>query len=148
MTVMERAYTVASQDDQPNGLVNVLVALLSQNLENFPARRAIATRMSRPIAVYSTDTDQVATVRFERDQAFVSNGIVGRPSVAVHATVAQVLDVAQLQMRAGGLVPVGFATARGMRVLGQILRHKLVVKGLLTHTISSLRFIALISVAG
>lgn len=71
----------------------------------------------------------------------------GNPAVAVHATVAQILGVSQLTMRAGGLLPVGFFTERGMKVLGQILSHKLVVKGLLTHTVASLRTIALLSVA-
>lgn len=31
-------------------------------------------------------------------------------------------------------------------MLGEIARHRLVVKGLLTHTLTALRFIALVSV--
>ena len=50
-------------------------------------------------------------------------------------------------MKAGGLVPVGFFTKRGISVITAILTRKLVVKGLLTHTVTLLRTIALISVA-
>ena len=63
------------------------------------------------------------------------------------ATVDQILDVSQLTMNAGGLVPVGFFTRRGLHVIADILRHRLVVKELLTHTIATLRFISLVSVA-
>ncbi len=141
------AYELVAQDAEPNGLANVLVALIGQNLQAFPERQAIASRMPRPVAVRSTDTDQSATVVFQADHALVYNSTVGDPVVTVEATVSQVLDVSQLRMKAGGLLPVGFFTKRGMRVLGQILTHRLVVKGLLTHPITSLRFIALVSVA-
>lgn len=140
-------YEVRTHDEEPNGLASILVMLLGQNLERFPERRHIARRMPRPVAVYSTDTDQAATVVFNERHAEVRNGIVGRPRVLVRTSVPQVMDVSQLKMRAGGLLPVGFLTKRGMRVLGQILSHKLVVKGLLTHTVSALRLIALLSVA-
>lgn len=136
-----------SDDDEPNGVASILATLLQQNIDNFPARKKIAQRISRPVTVVSTDTESTATIVFESDRAVVHNGVVGRPSVTVEATVNQVLDVSQLQMKAGGLLPVGFFTKRGLTVLGEIVRHRLVVKGLLTHTVTALRFIALISVA-
>ncbi|HZQ28531.1 MAG TPA: hypothetical protein VFA94_12600 [Acidimicrobiales bacterium] len=142
------AYRVQlAEGDDANGLATILGTLLGQNFENFPDRAAIARRMPRPAAVYSTDTGDLATVVFGADGATVHNGIVGRPSVTVHATVDQILDVAQLKMVGSGLVPAGFFTKRGGRVLGDIARHRLVVKGLVTHPVSSLQFIALISVA-
>ncbi len=52
----------------------------------------------------------------------------------------------KLKMAGGGLVPLGFFTKRGLVVLGQIARHKLVVKGLIKHPLTSLRFIALVSI--
>jgi hypothetical protein len=122
--------------------------LLQQNFDNFPSRVKIARRMPRPVAVVSTDTGDFATIVFGSSEAVVYNGTVGRPSVTVLATVDQIVDVSQLQMKAGGLLPLGFFTKRGLRVLGNILAHKLVVKGLLTHTVTALQFIALVSIAG
>jgi hypothetical protein len=127
--------------------VGILSTLLQQNFENFPSRVKIARRMPRPVAVVSTDTGDIATIVFGSTEAVVYNDVVGRPSVTVRATLAQIIDVSQLQMKAGGLLPLGFFTKRGLRVLGDILRHRLVVKGLLTHTITALQFIALVSIA-
>jgi hypothetical protein len=135
------------EGQEPNGVAGILQMLLGQNFANKPELVKVAQRMKRPIAVISTDTETEATVEFGDDGAIVHNGIQVDPSVAVHATVDQILDVSQLKMKAGGLLPVGFFTKRGGKVLGQIATHKLVVKGLLTHTIASLRTIALVSVA-
>lgn len=145
---MKAAYPVRLYDgDDANGVASILGTLLQQNFDNFPSRVKIARRMPRPVAVVSTDTDSVATIVFGAEEAVVYNDIVGRPSVTVKATVDQILDVSQLKMKAGGLVPVGFFTKRGMGVLGNILAHRLVVKGLLTHTVTALQFIALVSIA-
>lgn len=142
------AYTFALHDDPPNGVSRILANLLTQNLEKFPARRRVARRIPRPVAVHSTDTDSTATIEFGPTGGTVYNDLVGRPSVIVKASVAQILDVSQLRMRGGGLLPVGFFTKRGLRVLRQILTRKLVVTGLLTHTVTALQFIALVSVEG
>ncbi|TCK26289.1 hypothetical protein [Pseudonocardia endophytica] len=143
-----QTYGVTCHDgDEANGVATILSMLLSQNFAKKPELVDVARRMSRPVAVISTDTGTEATLEFGTDGVVLRNGVHGKPSVAVHATVDQILDVSQLTMKAGGLLPVGFLTGRGMKVLGQILAHRLVVKGLLTHTVSSLRTIALLSVA-
>ncbi|WP_182378917.1 hypothetical protein [Nocardioides sp. WS12] len=140
-------YPVSLYDgDDANGVANIVAMLIQQNLENYPARVKTARRMPRPVTIYSTDTDSACTIVFGTDEAVVFNDVVGKPNVTVIATVDQILDVSQLEMKAGGLLPVGFFTKRGMKVLGNILTHKLVVKGLLTHTLSSLRTISLVSV--
>ncbi|MGH3555951.1 MAG: hypothetical protein ACRDTK_00205 [Mycobacterium sp.] len=133
--------------DDANGIASILATLLDQNFQNYPNRVKTARKISRPVAVYSPDTDSAATIVFGTREAVVRNDIVDRPAVTVKATVNQILNVSQLPMKAGGLMPVGFFTKRGMSVLGNILKHSLVVKGLLIHTITALRLIALLSVA-
>jgi hypothetical protein len=49
-------------------------------------------------------------------------------------------------MNASGLLPVGFFTKRGLRVLAAIGSGSLRVRGLITHPITALRVIALLSV--
>jgi hypothetical protein len=132
--------------DDANGIANILATLLGQNLQNFPSRIKVAQKISRPVAVYNPDTDSAATIVFGAHEAVVHNDIDGRPAVIVKASVDQILNVSQLPMKAGGLLPVGFFTKRGMSVLGDILKHSLVVKGLLIHTVTALRLIALLSV--
>ncbi len=132
--------------DDANGVANIVSMLLGQNFDNFPERVKLARKTAHPIAIVSTDTDSACTIIFGDSDAVVYNDIVGKPVVTVIASVDQILDVSQLKMKAGGLLPVGFFTGRGMKVLGSILSHKLVVKGLLTHTVIALRTIALVSV--
>lgn len=145
---VHEAYKVEVADgDDANGVASILGSLLQQNFEKFPERAAIARRMRRPVGVYSKDTDASATIIFGREGAVIHNGLIDKPSVIVKATVSQILDVAQLKVVGKGLVPVGFFTKRGLHVLGEILKRRLVVKGLLTHTFASLRTIALVSIA-
>jgi hypothetical protein len=141
-------YPVRFNDgEDANGVANIVGALLEENLRSFPSRTKTARKIPRPVAICSKDTDSACTIRFGGDGAAVYNDVVGSPSVTVIATIAQILDVSQLPMKAGGLVPVGFFTKRGISVIIAILTRKLVVKGLLTHTVTLLRTIALISVA-
>lgn len=140
-------YHVSLYDgDNANGVANIVATLLTQNLENFTARVKIARRMARPVTIYSSDTESACTIVFGSDVAVVYNDVVGRPSVTVMATVNQILDLSQLKVIGRGLLPVGFFTKRGLSVLAAILTHRLIVKGLLLHTVASLRTIALLSV--
>lgn len=145
VTAAQRRYPV-KVDPEANGVTGILGSLLDENFTNFPDRNRIARRVHRPVAVYSVDTDESTTATFDTINAAVRNGIVGKPAVTVKATVEQILAVSELKMAGGGLVPLGFFTRRGLGVLGQIARHKLVVKGLLTHPLTALRFIALVSI--
>ena len=135
------------RDETPNGVTFILGALLEENFTNFPVRAEIARRLKQPVAVESVDTNQLATAEFGARGVELRNGVYGKPAVTVKATVAQITEVSQLKMKGAGLVPVGFFTKRGLAVLGQIAGHKLVVKGLLKHPLTSLRFIALVSIA-
>ena len=147
-SIEANAYPVVLSDgDEAHGVAGILATLLDQNFGAFPSRTKIAHRMRRPVAIYSSDTESACTITFGQDRTVISNGIVGKPSVTVIATVGQILDVSQLKMMAGGLWPAGFFTKRGLSVIGEIVRHKLVIKGLLTHTVTALRTIALVSVA-
>jgi hypothetical protein len=147
MTTASASYTVKTHDDDPNGVANILTMLLTQNFAAKPDLIEVAKKMKRPVAIVSTDTETQATIDFGHDGVTIYNGVMGNPSVIVYGTVDQILDVSQLKMKAGGLLPVGFFSKRGGKVLGQIVTHKLVVKGLLSHTVASLRTIALVSVA-
>lgn len=136
-----------SERDDANGVAGVVAALLQENIENFPWRVNTALKIARPVAIVSKDTDSACTVIFNDDFGVVYNDIVGKPSVTAIATIPQILNISQLPMRAGGLLPVGFLTKRGLSVIGAILARRLVVKGLLTHPVTVLRLISLISIA-
>lgn len=146
MTITSTYEVTKYEGNDANGVADIVSMLLGQNLASYPKRVGIAQRVSRPISVYSTDTDTACTAVFGTDGATVYNDIKGKPSVTVKASVDQILDVSQLEMKAGGLWPAGFFTKRGLGVLGSIASGKLVVRGLFVHPITALRFIALMSI--
>ncbi len=134
-------------DSDANGLATLTGLLLQENFESFPGRRKIAARMARPVAMRESSSGTACTVLFGSDKALVLNDIAGLPSVTViDVTGDQLMAVSQLRMRAGGLLPTGFFSKQGMAVIRAILRKELIVKGLITHPITVLRLIALMSV--
>lgn len=147
MTTVEiETYPVTLYDgDDANGVASIVGMLIGQNVENFPSRVKFARKISRPCrSTAPTPTAPARSCSAPTRQLSTTTSWVGRASPSVPAWTD--LDVSQLPMKAGGLIPVGFFTNRGMKVLGGILTHKLVVKGLLTHTLTALRTIALVSV--
>ena len=135
-------------DDGPdaNGIAGVVATLLTQNFENFPARIQLARKLTRPVTITGSDIDSTCTINCGSRAVTISNDVVGKPSVTVTATVAQILDLSQLKMKAFGLLPIGFFTKRGLRTLAAIASGNLKVRGLITHPITALRVIALLSV--
>lgn len=137
---------VLEEGDQANGVASIVGTLLQQNFENFQGRDRIADRVRRPVAIYNVDTKEGCTLTFGPGETRVANEVIGKPVVEVRATTNQIVDVSQLLMRGGGLLPAGFFTRRGLRVLGQIATGRLKVRGLLSHPLTALRLIALVSV--
>lgn len=133
--------------DDAYGISNIVAILLEQNVQNYSDRVQICRRMPRPVAILNTDTDLACTISFGVKGATVYNDVVGKPSVLVKATVDQITDVSQLKMVGSGLIPIGFFTKRGFRVLFEIAKHKLVVKGLILHPITALQLIGILSIA-
>lgn len=140
-------YPVTLKDGpDANGIAGVVATLITQNLETFPARVQLARKLTRPVTISGRDIDSTCTIDCGPRAVTISNDVVGKPSVAVTATVDQILDLSQLRMKALGLVPVGFFTRRGLRIVVAIASGKLKVRGLVAHPITALRVIALLSV--
>ena len=135
-------------DDGPdaNGIAGVVATLLIQNFEAFPARIELARKLTRPITISGSDIASTCTINCCSRDVTIFNDVVGKPSVTVTATVEQILDLSQLKMKASGLLPVGFFTKRGLHILAAIASGNLTVQGLITHPITALRVIALLSV--
>ena len=67
-------YAVIQYDgDDANGVASIVGTLIQQNLDGDPDRIDVARRISRPVAIYSTDTDSAATIIFGPAKATVYN---------------------------------------------------------------------------
>lgn len=138
--------TCAVTDDEANGIANIMQALLRQNFLNKPHLVKIARKMRHPVTIFNTDTDTECTVDFGRDGAVIHNGIVGEPNVALYVSSDQLLQISQMKVKAGGKLPVGLISPKSP-VLRQILGRKIIVKGLISHSLASMRTFALLSLA-
>jgi hypothetical protein len=132
--------------EQANGLANLLNMLLSQNLASNPEKQNLARKMNCSIGLYTTDTDQHCTLVFGRDKLNIKNGLVKPVRVQVSANTSHLIDVSQLKV-VGGWFPSGFFTKRGWQIIKEILAGRLKVKGLVTHLLTVIRFISLVSIA-
>lgn len=146
MATKEYPVTCAA-GDEANGTASIMKALLEQNFANKPYMIKVAKRMRRPVAIISTDTETEVTIDFSHHGAVVYNGIVGEPNVALHVDSDQLLELSKLRIRAGGFLPVGLVSPVGIRIVRQVIGRKMVIKGLLSHTIASMRTLALVSLA-
>ncbi len=141
-------YTVTCNggEDEANGIANIIKALLAQNLANKPDLVKVARKMRHPVTVVHTDTETECTIDFAQDGITIYNGIVGEPNVALYVSSDQLLQLSKMKVRAGGLFPVGLLSPRSP-VLREVLGRKIVIKGLLSHTVASMRTLALVSLA-
>lgn len=139
-------YQVQVADDV-NGTGAVLFALISEKVAKDPRVADVARVIGRPVTVRNMDDGAEATVVPGLITTRIINGSTANPIVCVEATVDQLLDLSQLEMRRGGLWPIGLFTGRGLRILLQIASGKLRVRGLFRHPFAVFRFIALVSVA-
>jgi hypothetical protein len=131
--------------DQANGLCFLLNMLLTQNL-NDASKQQLAQKMRCSVGINGTDTDQKATLIFNNNQVVIKNDFAKPLKLIINATTDHILDVSQVKV-IGGLLPVGFFTKRGWGLIKEILKGKLVIKGLITHPVTAIRFIAIVSVA-
>jgi hypothetical protein len=98
------------------------------------------------VTIVNTDTETECTIDFATDGITIYNGIVGEPNVAFYVNSDQLLQLSQMKVKAGGKLPIGLLSPASP-VLRQILTRKIVVKGLLSHTLASGRAFALLSLS-
>lgn len=140
-------YTVTvNGGEEANGIANIMQALLAQNFANKPHLVKTARKMRHPVTVVNTDTETECTIDFTHDGIVIYNGIAGEPNVALYVSADQLLHLSKMKVRAGGLLPVGLMSPKS-KVLREILGRQLVIKGLLSHSVASLRTLALVSLA-
>ncbi len=132
--------SVTYRDPEPSGLATMLGQLIEQNLVRDPAR----SRLLRPsvAVIESTDADVVVTLRFGRDGIVLSGGSDGRAHVHLRTDSAALLDLAASPLRLGFPDPLD---ARGRRLLKDIARGRIRLRGLVRHLPTARRLTMLLS---
>jgi hypothetical protein len=117
--------------------------LIEQNLDRDPARRALL----RPsVAVLDApDADVTVYLRIERDGVRIGDGDVPDAHVRIRSDSGRLLDLTTAPLRWGLPDPL---RAEGRAIVGDLLRERLRIRGLLLHPLRLVRLTKLLSVAG
>jgi len=115
---------------QENGLALMLADLLSQNIEQHPAKIKHFRRLNGNVCITAKDAEVTLTMVFDRGNCVVHDGILGKPKLSIETDSEAVLGLSTVPLRVG--LPDIF-NKQGRAMLGQILSGKIKIKGLLFH---------------
>jgi hypothetical protein len=133
--------TVTYADTSPSGIAVMLGTLIKQNLARDPSRR----RLLRPsvVSISASDADVAVTLLIDRRGVRVREGDDPRAHLRLAADSAMLLALTAAPLRFG--LPDPFRP-EGRAVLGDLLRKRIRVRGMLLHPIRLARLSALLSV--
>jgi hypothetical protein len=117
--------TVSYTDEEPNGLATMLGGLIDANLQAHPEREALLK--PSVIAVTAPDADVSVTLVMSSGRVEVSNGVKGRPDLAVRADSDTLIELSSVPLRFG--LPDNM-TKEGRAVTGKLMKGEIKVKGM------------------
>lgn len=133
--------TVRFADPDPCGLAQMIGALIEQNIERDPSRKALLN--GGVVAVSAPDAGVAVTVRMGPGDVVVSDGVEPGAQVVVTADSSLLLRMTASPLRIG--LPDAF-TRQGRQVLGDVLARRVRIRGLIAHSRQLASFTRLLSV--
>lgn len=127
---------------EPSGLASMVADLIGQNLARDPTRRAL---LRRSVAVLDApDADVTVFLRIERGDVRVGDGDVPDAHLRIRSDSGRLLDLTTVPLRAGLPDPL---RPEGRAIVGDLLRRRIRIRGLLRHPLRLVRLTKLLSVA-
>jgi hypothetical protein len=116
-------------DPEPEGLVSMIGGIIQANLEQRPERAGL---LSPPavVSIRVPDVPAEVSIRLTPEEVQVRSGMVTRWHVLVQADSETLLGLSSVPLRFG-LPDLG--TRAGRRVLGQLMRRRLRIQGMMRH---------------
>jgi hypothetical protein len=133
---------VTYQDQEPNGLSQMLGGLIEGNLAAHPERERLLSRRAT-YAIRAKDVGVEVSIRLSPEGVAIRNGVVGEPDVLVETDSDTLMGLSSVPLRFGLPDPM---TREGREVNRKLLRGDLKVKGLLVHPGKLARLNRLLSV--
>ena len=131
---------------EANGAAYLVHMLLTQKAEADRTGRFAreATRLGS-VGLFLRDTGEGAVVARGPEGLIVSSGVQGAHPTRVTAESRHVIDVTKVAL-AGRYLIVGPLTDRNFwGLVGDLVRRRVVIKGLLTHYLNTMRFLWLVN---
>ena len=134
--------TITVVGGEPSGLASMVADLIEQNLARDPTRTAL---LRWSVAVLDApDADVTVFLRIERDGVRVGNGDVPDAHLRIRSDSGRLLDLTTVPLRAGLPDPL---RPEGRAIIGDLLRRRIRIRGLLRHPLRLVRLTKLLSVA-
>lgn len=134
--------TITVVGGEPSGLASMVADLIEQNLARDPARMAL---LRKSVAVLDApDADVTVFLRIERDGVRVGDGDVPDAHLRIRSDSGRLLDLTTAPLRAGLPDPL---RPEGRAIVGDLLRRRIRIRGLLRHPLRLVRLTKLLSVA-
>jgi len=127
--------------DEVSGLAVMVGTLIEQNLERDPSR----LRLLRPslTCLSATDADVSITIRTSPGRVEICDGLADEAQVTISSDSARLLDLTATPLRFG--LPDAF-DPRGRAMLGNVIRRRVRIRGMVLHPRLLARLASLLSV--
>ena len=116
-----------------NGLAAMLGDLLTQNLEQNPAKMKHFNRLKGVVAITALDAEVKLTMFFNKGSCTIYDGIVGKPDLHIETESETILGLSAVPLRAG--LP-DVMSAEGRDLIKNLFSGKLKIRGLLLHPLT------------
>ncbi len=126
-------------DARDNGLANMLAALVRENIEAKPHKKADFAALHGKIAIVAEDVDVALTLVFERGgKLTVHDGIAGVPDVTIRGPSEAIMALSNMPLSTPLGLPIPHpkdreATSAVQTVFGALGRGRLHIHGLTFH---------------
>ncbi|HEX4941420.1 MAG TPA: hypothetical protein VFW51_02715 [Actinomycetota bacterium] len=134
--------TITVVGGEPSGLASMVADLIEQNLARDPTRTAL---LRRSVAVLdATDADVTVFLRIARDGVRVGDGDVPDAHLRIGSDSGRLLGLTTAPLRGGLPDP---RRPEGRAIVGDLLRGRIRIRGLLRHPVRLVRLTRLLTVA-
>jgi hypothetical protein len=140
------AFTVLLADEDANGAAYLVHMLLTQQAEaDASGRFAREALRLKPVRLLLTDTSEECAIVPGDSGLVVTDQVTGSFPTAIRAESRHLLDVPQLRLAGRFLITGPLRGPRLWGLLADLARRKVVIGGLVSHYLNTMRFLWLIN---
>ncbi|MEW6470785.1 MAG: hypothetical protein AB1679_00765 [Actinomycetota bacterium] len=139
--------TLDERSGEANGAAYLVHMLLTQQAEaDQSGRFAREAERLKPVKIFLTDTEEACAVSSVSGGLRITSDLEGRYPTFIRAESRHVIDVTKIRLAGRVLITGPLRDKKFWGLLGDIATRKVVIKGLISHYVNTLRFLWLVNV--
>jgi hypothetical protein len=144
-TLSYEARIAIAKDAENNGLASMVAALILQNLNDKPQKRADFAKLRGRVAIVAEDADVAMTLEFTGNMLTIHEGVMGVPDLAVRAQSEDIIQLSLVELTSFVVLP-NLRGAAMREVMQKSQSGRIRVFGALQKPMLALRLTRLLSV--